>query len=86
MQALRDMQDRAPIFVKGSPEAKAHMAELRAKRVKKPPREKKPPGARALVVKRVMADEGLSMIEASKFVKKNMDCTPNNRPKVLLFF
>jgi hypothetical protein len=87
MKALRDMQDRAPIFEKGSPEAVAHMAKLRAKRRTKaeldaeraaereaaglPPKEKRPPSARALIVKQVMQSEGLSMIDASKYVKAN---------------
>jgi hypothetical protein len=87
MKALRDMQNRAPIFEKGSPEALAHMAKLRAKRRTKaeldaeraaereaaglPPKEKRPPSARAAIVKQVMAELGLSMIEASKYVKAN---------------
>jgi hypothetical protein len=87
MKALRDMQARAPIFEKGSPEALAHMAKLRAKRRTKaeldaeraaereaaglPPKEKRPPSARAAIVKSVMQSEGLGLIEASKFVKAN---------------
>jgi hypothetical protein len=56
-------------FAKGSAEAKAHMAKLRALRVKKPPKVKRPPGERALIVKQVMAERNISMIQASKAVK-----------------
>ena len=56
-------------LTKGSTEAKERMSELRAMRVKKPPKVKRPPGERALIVKQVMAERGCSMIEASKAVK-----------------
>jgi hypothetical protein len=37
---------------------------------------KRPPSARALIVKKVMADKGLSLIEASKYVKAHGLYTP----------
>jgi len=58
-------------FAKGSAEAKAHMEKLRSMRVKKAPKVKRPPGERDLIVKQVMAEKGLKMIEASKYVKAN---------------
>ena len=56
-------------LTKGSAEAKERMAKLRAMRVKKPPKVKKPPGERALIVKQIMKERNISMIEASKAVK-----------------
>ena len=56
-------------FAKGSAEAKERMAKLRAMRIKKPPKVKKPPGERAQIVKQIMAEKGLKMIQASQYVK-----------------
>ena len=87
MKALRAKQAGQKKFEKGSPEAKAYMASIRAKRRTKAeldaeraagreaaglsPRKARAPSARAAIVKSVMQSEGLSMIEASKYVKAN---------------
>jgi hypothetical protein len=82
MKALRESQGRAAVFVKGSDEAREHMAKLRAMRAKKPKVEGAPkrptraPSARAGIVKAVMAERGVSMIEASKIVKAEGLYTP----------
>jgi hypothetical protein len=84
MKKLREGQGRAEIFVKGSDEAREHMAKLRAmpRKTRAPkeggaaPKKARAPSARAAIVKQVMASEGLSMIAASKFVKANGLYTP----------
>ncbi len=89
MAKLREGQGRAAIFVKGSDEAREHMAKLRAMPRKsratkasareaegKPPRKARAPSARAAIVKEIMASEGLGMIAASKYVKANGLYTP----------
>jgi cytoplasmic iron level regulating protein YaaA (DUF328/UPF0246 family) len=84
MKKLREGQGRSEIFVRGSEAARAHMAKLRAmpRKAKAPkeggaaPKKARAPSARAAIVKQVMQSEGLSMIEASKYVKANGLYTP----------
>ena len=95
MDGLRSYQDDQTRFVKGSAEAKAYMASIRKKRRTKaeldaeraadraaeglPPRKARAPNARAGIVKAVMDERGVSMIQASKIVKSEGLYTPVGR-------
>jgi hypothetical protein len=95
MDDLRLYQEDQSIFVKGSPEAKEYMASIRKKRRTQaeldaeraadraaeglPPRKARAPNARAGIVKAVMAERGVSMIQASKIVKSEGLYTPVGR-------
>jgi hypothetical protein len=95
MDGLRSYQDDQSRFVKGSKEAIAYMASIRKKRRTKaeldaeraadraaeglPPRKARAPNERAGIVKAVMAERGVSMIQASKIVKSEGLYTPVGR-------